>query len=183
MRKWCKRVEIFNIVRRSSQLKWEYKMANWGDYPGDFILFWRPWDSLKSEVSQIILESWQHCCLPNSFSKFIYVVWKKCLGEILVWCEVGFFGPLLKISLLKLSSFVNKDMQIMATLTKWIRHPLHSSFNRGVPWIWFAVKMGRNSSNTCILINLLFVWNVRALHQFHKHPPLSQLCFKQAKLW
>ena len=139
--------------------------------------------SPKSEVSQIIRESWQHCCLPNSFPKFFYVVWKKCLVEIFVWCEVGFFGPLLKISLLKLSSFVNEDIQIMVTLTKWIRHPLHSSFNRGVPWICFAVKMGRNSSNTCILINLLFVWNVRALHQFHKHPPLSQLCFKQAKLW
>ena len=89
--------------------------------------------SPKSEVSQIIRESWQHCCLPNSFSKFFYVVWKKCLVEIFVWCEVGFFGPLLKISLLKLSSFVNEDIQIMVTLTKWIRHPLHSSFNRGVP--------------------------------------------------
>ena len=185
MRKQCKRVEIFNIVRKSGKLKWGYKMANWGDYRGDFIqsnletVRYSP----KSEVSQIIWESWQHCCLPNSFSKFFYVVWKKCLVEIFVWCEVGFFGPLLKLSLLKLSSFVNEDIQIMVTLTKWIRHPLHSSFNRGVPWICFAVKMGRNSSNTCKLINLLFVWNVRALHQFHKHSPLSQLCFKQAKLW
>ena len=93
--------------------------------------------SPKSEVSQIIRESWQHCCLPNSFPKFFYVVWKKCLVEIFVWCQVGFFGPLLKISLLKLSSFVNEDIQIMVTLTKWIRHPLHSSFNRGVPWINF----------------------------------------------
>ena len=134
-------------------------------------LIWRPWDSLKSEVSQIILGSWQHCCLPDSFSKFIYVVWKKCLGEIFVWCKVGFFGPLLIISLLKLSSFVNRDIQIMVTLTKWIRHPLHSSFNRGVPWICFAVKVGRNSSNTCKLIKLLFVWNVTALHQCHKHSP------------
>ena len=111
--------------------------------------------SPKSEVSQIIRESWQHCCLPNSFSKFFYVVWKKCLVQIFVWCEVGFFGPLLKISLLKLSSFVNEDIQIMVTLTKWIRHPLHSSFNRGVAWICFAVKMGRNSSNTCKLINFV----------------------------
>ena len=136
-------------------------------------LIWRPWDTVQNlsvKVSQIIRKNWQHCCLPNSFSKFIYVVWKKCLGEIFVGCEVVFFGPLLIISSLKLSSVVNKDMQIRVMLTKCIRHPLHSSFNRGVPWICFAVKMGRNSLNTCKSINLLFVWNVRALHQCHKHP-------------
>ena len=38
MRKRCKRVEIFDIVRKSGKLKWGYKMANWGDYRGDFIL-------------------------------------------------------------------------------------------------------------------------------------------------
>ena len=46
--------------------------------------------SPKSEVSQIIRESWQHCCLPNSFSKFFYVVWKKCLIEIFVYVKLVF---------------------------------------------------------------------------------------------
>ena len=32
------------------------------------------------------------------------------------------------------------------------------------------------------LVHSLFILNMTALHQSHKHPPLSQLCFKQAKL-
>ena len=32
------------------------------------------------------------------------------------------------------------------------------------------------------LMHSLFILNMTALHQSHKHPPLSQLCFKQAKL-
>ena len=48
MRKRCKRAEIFNIVRRSSQLKWGYKMANWRLSRRFHTLMWRPWDTVQN---------------------------------------------------------------------------------------------------------------------------------------
>ena len=92
---WHSRVneEMFDVnikIARTTQHSWEFivrnsSLLNFGDYPGDFILWSGDreiWS--KSGISQITQESWQHCPYyqkhsPNSLH---CKKWDKLTGKI-----------------------------------------------------------------------------------------------------